>query len=457
LHGVFVYSGTLARCALSGGAPREVLEGVYEADWTPDGTDLAVSRLTAKGFALELPAGKTLFSTSGWIGQPRVSPAGDRVAFIHHPLSGDDRGDVAVVDRGGKLTVLSRGWSSVQGLAWTPDGREIWFSATREGVLRGLYGVTTAGKERAIAGMAASITLQDISPSGRVLLTRAELPVSLMALAPGEKQERDLEWLDASLVHDISPDGRVIVFSEAGTGAGPNGSVFLRRVDEPSAVRLGEGWAEGLSPDGKSVLAILPVPPTRLVVYPVGPGATRSVEHPGIAEERWAAWLPDGKRVVFAGIESGHAIRIWLQDLSGGMPRPLTPEGIQMREIESPDATISPDGRWVGVRSPAGVFTLYPVEGGEARPVPQLEAAEAPVGWARDASAIFVSPSNEIPARVTRISLSTGERTPFKDLVPNDPAGVLTVEPVVLAPDGIAYAYSYPRYLCQLFLAEGLR
>jgi hypothetical protein len=56
----FYPSGTLARVTLAGGAPREILDHVDGADWTPDGSDLAVVHSKGELFAnnLEFPAGK---------------------------------------------------------------------------------------------------------------------------------------------------------------------------------------------------------------------------------------------------------------------------------------------------------------------------------------------------------------------------------------------------------------
>jgi Tol biopolymer transport system component len=455
--GGFVYFGTLARTDLSGGAPREVLEHVFQADWTPDGKELAVSRQTEKGFDLELPPGRLLFSTSGWISHLRVSPSGELVAFLHHPVGGDDRGDVVVVDRAGKSRILSAGWTSAQGLAWRPDGREVWFTATRTGTGRAIQAVTLSGRVRRVAAMAASLILQDIALSGRVLLTRTDLPVSLVVRPEGSPREVNLTWLDASILRDIAPDGKTVVFSEAGQGGGDNCSVFLRRVDQSQAIRLGEGWAEGLSPDGKSVLAIDPSKKGSLVVYPVGPGSVRNVEHPGITDEQWAQWLPDGKRILFAARAAGRGMRVYVQSVAGGESRPITPEGVSVRQIESPGVTVSPDGRRVAVGNPADKLTVYPVEPGPPEIVPGVQPGETPVGWSRDGTALYVAPFDEIPARVVRISIADGRRTPFQELSPSDPAGVASVDPIVVGPDGKAYAYSCLIYLSTLYVADGLR
>jgi hypothetical protein len=137
----FDYAGTLGRMPLLGGAPRQVLDGVRAADFTPDGQDLAVVRRDAGIARLELPAGTTLYQTSGWISSPRVSPDGAHVAFLSHPWRDDDRGSVQMVDLSTKTVhVMADGWATAQGLAWSPSGSEIWFTASPSGdasVVRG--------------------------------------------------------------------------------------------------------------------------------------------------------------------------------------------------------------------------------------------------------------------------------------------------------------------------------
>ena len=80
-----LYQGTLARMPLGGGAPREILEDVREADWSPDGEQLAIVRSVNGSDRLEFPAGKVLFETPGYVSDLRVSPDGQRVAFFEHP------------------------------------------------------------------------------------------------------------------------------------------------------------------------------------------------------------------------------------------------------------------------------------------------------------------------------------------------------------------------------------
>ena len=455
--GGFSFIGTLARADLSGSVPREIQENVLEADWSPEGDAMALTRHIPEGVALEFPAGTILFSTSGWISHPRVSPDGKRVAFLHHPVAGDDRGDVMLAERGGKAGVLAPGWSSAQGLAWRADGGEIWFTASKTGTNRILNAVRPSGELRVVLQLPGGYVLQDISRTGRVLLARTDLPVGLFVGREGAASETNISWLDASIAHDISADGSTVAFTEAGQGGGAACSVFVRRIDQPHAIRLGDGWAEGISPDGRSVLAIVPGKTPGLAIYPVGAGTAKTLDHPGIADERWAAWFPDGKRVAFSGREQGRGQRIYEQPLEGGAPRALTPEGISVQQIESAGVSLSPDGRWIAAGNAAGRLTLYPVGGGPERPVPASREGDTPVGWGEGAGAIFVATRYEVPAHVARIGLADGRRQPFRDLAPVDPAGVIGVGPVSFAPDGKAYVYSCLSYLSVLYVAEGLR
>ena len=132
--GVYAQVGTLARVPLNGGSPRPVLENVQWADWSPDGNNLAIVRDVNGRNRLEFPIGKVLYETSGWISHPRVSRKSDLVAFLDHPLPGDDGGSLRVVDLSGNAKTLATGLQTIQGLAWSADSREVWFTADRLGL-----------------------------------------------------------------------------------------------------------------------------------------------------------------------------------------------------------------------------------------------------------------------------------------------------------------------------------
>src|SRR5439155_12560 len=128
----------------------------------------------------------------GWIGHLRISPKADMIAFIDHLQLGDDGGAVAVVDMAGKKTTLSTGWDSIQGLAWSPGGDEVWFSATRTGGDRSLYAVNLAGTVRLLARVPGELMLLDVGRDGNVLLTRNNDRAGRIGLAAGRARVSSL-------------------------------------------------------------------------------------------------------------------------------------------------------------------------------------------------------------------------------------------------------------------------
>ena len=323
--GTWVSVGTLARAPLAGGAPREVVDQVQWADWGPDGNNVAIVRDVGGRNRLEYPPGKVLYETGGWIGHVRLSPKGDYIAFLDHPIQGDDSGSVAVVDLSGKKKTLSDGWYSSQGLAWSPDGDEVWFTGNKSGIDRALYAVSLDGKERLVARMPGTLMLLDIWKDGRLLLNRASWRRELTAVADGK--ERDLTWLDYSYPADISADGKTLLFDEEGGGGslayGKSGglsyAVYLRKTDGSPAVLLGEGAAIALSPDEKWVIAQTQQSPAQLNLLPTKAGTAMPLTHDAI-NHAWARWFPDGKRVLFSGNEPDRGVRLYVQDVTGGTP-----------------------------------------------------------------------------------------------------------------------------------------
>src|SRR5579863_9699272 len=269
-HNVDPYTneGTLARVPLGGGAPREVLEHVQWADWSPDGSNFAVVREFGGLTRLEYPIGKVLYQTGGWLSHPRINPKGTEVAFIEHPVRRDDAGSIAVVDLSGKKKTLSTGWETAWGLGWSPNGTEVWFSGTRIGYGRYLSASDMSGHERLLAREPGTLTLQDVARDGRVLVTRDVPRVGMVGLTAGDNRERDLSWMDWSAPKDLSEDGKTLLFSESGEGGGENYAAYIRQTDGSPAVRLGEGNCFALSPDKEWVLAGIPKPPVQLSLLP---------------------------------------------------------------------------------------------------------------------------------------------------------------------------------------------
>jgi eukaryotic-like serine/threonine-protein kinase len=446
----FLYSGTLARVPLVGGAPREILEDVEWADWSPDGSNLAIVRQEQGRHRLEFPLGKVLYQADGWIGHIRISPKADIVAFIDHPQLGDDGGAVAMVDLAGKKTTLSTGWDSIQGIAWSPGGEEIWFTATRTGGDRSLYAVTLTGTIRLLARVPGELTLLDVGREGNVLLTRGNDRAGIIGLAPGDAKERDLSWLDWSSPGDLSADGKTVLFAETGEGGGPKYAVYLRKTDGSPAIRLSEGVGLALSPDGKSALARPNFTPSPLVLLPTGVGEAKPLTNDAI-NHLWGRWLPDGKQVVFSGNEAGHGFRLYVESPGEGKPRPISPEGV------NPSVVISPKGDFAASVGPDHRVYLYPIAGGEPVLVAGTQPDEAPTGFSADGRSLYVFRFGEIPAKVFQLELATGKRTLWKELVPADAAGIDTVRGITITPDAKAYVYGYIRTLSDLYLVEGLK
>ncbi|MEP6800738.1 MAG: protein kinase [Acidobacteriota bacterium] len=449
-----ICSGTLARAALTGGSPRGVAEGIQEADWGADGENFVAVRDVDGKARLEYPMGKILYETSGHISYARLSPRGDHIAFLDHPYSLDDAGTVAVIDLAGTKKTLTGTWASEHGLAWAPSGKEIWFSATEAGANRSLYAVSLAGKLRVVARVPGGLKLHDIAKSGRVLLTRESPRVGIRGILAGDDRERDMSFLDYSFAVDLAADGTTMLFDEEGEAGGANYTVFLRKSDKSPVVRLGEGNALALSPDGKWALSIIPKPHSPFLLLPTGTGEHKQISTSGISIEQGAAWLPDSRSILFAGIESGHPVRLYVQAIDGGKPRPVTPEGVT---VALPGFAVTNDGKWVAAIGPDRKCTMFPIEGGASRIVPGAAAGEFPLRFSPDDKFLYLWKRGDVPARVTRLEVSTGTREIWKDLLPVDPAGVERISNVLISPDAKSYAYCYARLLSDLFVVEGLK
>jgi serine/threonine protein kinase/Tol biopolymer transport system component len=449
--GAFQQFGTLARMPVAGGAPRELLNEVNWADWSADGSALAIVRVQGGFSQLEFPIGKVIYKTAGWIGDPRISPKGDRIAFLDHPVGADDGGSVAVIDLAGVRKTLTGGWISEDGLAWAPSGEEIWFTATHEGLGRALYAVDLSGKQRLLARVPGALTLLDIARDGRVLLRREASRQEIKGFIAGDTKGRELSWFDYSLPADLSPDGKTLLFGEVGEAGGDSYGIYIRGTDGSPAVRLGNGNPQRLSPDGNWVLAITHTSPEQLFLLPTKAGEPRTITNDAI-DHFTAAWTPDGKQVVFYGVEPGKSPRLYVQDIENGKPRAISPEGAVASFI-----LVAPDGKLAVGTGPDGNRWLFPISGGESHPIPGLLTNERISGFSADGKAVFSYNIVGLPCTITRIDLATGKRTVWKEIRPADAAGVDSIGGGAITPDEKSYVYSYARTLSDLYVVEGLK
>jgi Tol biopolymer transport system component/predicted Ser/Thr protein kinase len=437
---------TLAVVPLGGGSPWELLEKVSEADWSPDGKNLAVLHRVAGRNRLEYPIGKVLYETTNRIDNLLVSRKGDRIAL--RELSGRASGGVYVVDLAGKKKPLGIRTSE---FAWSPGDEELWFLHIAGGQSE-VRAISLAGRQRLIARLPGTFQLDDVSRDGRMLLERFSNRGEIECLAPGQAQKRSLSWLDSSWAADLSDDGKTLLIDEGGRG-----ETYLRGTDGSPAKRLGEGKPLSLSPDGKWVLALRPTSPPNLILLPGGVGETRVLQNKNFESYSFAEWLPDGKRFLFCGTERGHQSRLYVEDSASEEFHPISPEGIALG-FPIPPAAVSPDGKWVFAEGNEG-WALHPIEHDPAsapRPIAGLSNGDVPIGWTADGGSLFIQDDQENPARVYRLNLATGRKQPFRDFSPTDIAGI-RASIVQVTPDGKSWAYTYVRTLSDLYLAEGLK
>ena len=444
---------TLARASIAGGPEKELAKGLASADWSGDGADLAVAYFVPgkTQMQIEWPAGHAL----GGADNPshlRLSPDGQHLALLEHPVVGDDRGRVVVLDRAGARTVLSREWSSIEGLAWRPDGGEVWFTASDSDEGSALYAVSLAGKQRRLLPPDRHMVLLDVGRDGRALVDRGVLRQEVVFVREGEPP-RNLSWLDMSSVTDLSSDGSAMLLNETGSGGGPDYGVYLRPTDGSAPLRLGSGRGTALSPDGRWVMTIPIRQRDRIELLPTGPGQSKTLRDDGIVAYEWALFFPDGRRILFVGKETAGAMRLYVRDIEGGRLRPIAPENVRVQKVRP----ISPDGKFVAARCADHDYCLYPVGEGEPRPIPGVEGLR-PLAWDATGRYLYMKERGQRPpSRVYRLEVATGRREEWKVLAPPDPAGVFAITGVSIAPDGKTYAFDYMRRLSELYVAEGLR
>ena len=420
--------GTLAQVPLAGGAPRELLENVQWAEWSPDGESLAVVvRPPGDDGAqrLEFPIGKVLLKGHGFMGRPRFSRSGDGI------LVSDDDGMVIVDSKTGKLKkVHERG-----GGLWSTVSDDIWIFAAGASETE-IHAVRPGGADRLVATLPGVFYLQDITADDRILAERLLGRNRMIAQVPGETREKSLSWLNNSEPADISPDGKTVLFNDSGR-------VYLRRTDGSPAIRLGDGNALALSPDGRWALSRADT----TLLLPTGAGQPRPITAPGIDFRDGATFSPDGKRLLLSGEAKGGALRLYAMDAEGGEPHPVTPEGVFLPERAQP---VSPDGRFVVAQNRLdGTWSMYSTQGGAfpGKPVPGLSRSEGPIRWSDDGRSLFTW--NVSSHNLSRLDLASGR----KDLLKELPGATR----VTVTPDGRGFVYAVDNFNSNLYLIDGLK
>lgn len=455
LQGFFGTEGTLGRTPLTGGtAPREVLENVEWSDWSPDGTNLLVVRAVDNETRIEYPVGKIVLKlpAPAWISQARISRDGRRIAFCKHDTRGDDRGSVAIMNADGSEAKFLGDFSSLYGLAWSPKGDEVWFTAdsTSTTIARRLMAFSLSGKLRLLAAAPGDLTLHDVSPDGTAIIAIDDRERKIFFATLKGDEERELTWLDRAVLVGLSADGKQVLFHEGGKGGGNYGTVFLRKTDGSAAVRLADGYSRALSPDQKWVLSGTASTPPRFWLVPTGAGESVELKTAGLENVNPLGVSSDNRHVILSGNEAGHQVRIYSLDPSTQKLQPVMPEGVP--------GMLTPDGKFIAFRGADGSAQLAPVDGGSpARVVKGVQSGERLIQLGDDGKTAFLVSFSGLTASVYRVDVETGRRQLVKTLEMRDPAGGFGITRVMTTPDGQYFAYNTLRQLSELYLLQGLK
>jgi hypothetical protein len=444
--------GTLARVPLGGGAPRELQENVYAAAWAPDAENLAVlSMIPAGKKRLEYPIGRPVEESFFLNNAARISSKGE-LAFVE--IDTNTRSTIWVADRQGRKRALVQGLKRVDGFAWSPAG-ELFFIGGSGAGDAAVRAVSPSGKVRIVWPGATGLYLHDVAPDGRLLVERYVGRGGVIWKSADSAAERELGWLDGTSLRSLSADGSRILFAEEGEGAGSAPGVYLRRTDGSPAVRLGDGEPMALSPDGKWALALMAGANPELVLLPTGTGSPRKIPVEGI-KPLGAFFIGDGSRIVIFHAAPGEPARLSTVGLAGGRPTPVALPGVNA-DI---GAAFSPDGTAIAYGDTERRIRTAPIAGGAPTTVPGAILADCDflTDWGSDGKHLVVQNDCDVPERLYRVSLATGEKTLWKELQPNDGVGVIMVNRAYLTADGSGYAYRYFRDLSSdLYVVEGLK
>ena len=446
-HRLFI--GTLARMSLEGGTPREMLDSVREADWSHDGSSLAIIHVVGGHDRLEYPVGTVLFDTPGYLSDLRVSPDGERVAFFDHStrFPYDDRGGVDVIDRARHRSVLAKDFSGEEGLAWSADGKSVLFSAS-EGPRLQIHEVDLGGRVHIALPTPGTMMMQDVSRAGRWLAIREDRGFQVHAHVAGRVGDLDLSWLDQSVTSALSHDGKLLGLTDASEFASADYATIVRKTDGSPAVRLGDGWITAFTPDGQWAVTIVPSASPQLRLYPVGTGDTRRLDFgafEALSDAR--VWGPGADSTVACGTMSGHVPRCYLRTTSASMWQPVADDGAD-------HAFVSPDGHLVFTTSPDGSNLLYDLRTSSGRPVRGLRAGDQVLRWSPDGKSLWVWQTDTLPIVIDRLDIATDQRARLTTFVPQSGQGVMHTVDVSLADDPHVYSYGSRVVRSQLFQIE---
>jgi eukaryotic-like serine/threonine-protein kinase len=454
----FTPVGRLARVPLGGGSTRELLDTVTDADWSPDGSALAVSHQVGRHFQLEFPPGKVLYQTDGYFSDLRFSPAGDKIAFADHPILGDDRGFINVIDRNGNRKVLTPEFGGVQGLAWAPAGNEIWFTAQVNSEPSSLRAVNLRGNPRMLLTAPVRLHLHDVSKDQKVLLSVEDFRDQTFLAETATGQARDVSSFPYQITSALSRDGRMMLLNSFVVGTNSDYNLYTQRMDGSSPALIGQGAGLGLSFDGKWAAALDPVHLQQIRIIPTGVGEARMLNAPAGQRYLGATWMPDGKRLLVVAAASGHAPAAYVQELATGAARQVTSEGKYTVTFDEVSMSVSPDGKYCVTTDGESHYWMQPLDGGQANEIKGMLEGDFPLEWHNGSQNIFFERRSDGGAvDVYDLNIATGRHKLWMHFSPSDKTAMVSLRHAVITPDGAHSVYIAQRIYSTLVIAKGIQ
>jgi Tol biopolymer transport system component len=445
-------TGMLALQGLYESRPETVFDSVSSADWSSDGSTLAYTIYDEKdgpsihAYSPQRHEDHLIYpeknSFAGWFAGVRYSPNGDLLAFERHRTDG--QGYVVILNLKKKTTKTSGLYSDVAGLAWRPNGREVWFTAAPSGNLRSIRGMDTAGHERLVYAAPDQLTLQDISKTGDLLVLR-NLDSSSIFIGHlhGQAETSEVAGPDWPLLGDLSNDGKQMVYQESGS-AFPRPVLYIRSSGDGQIKPLGEAkLSASISPEGSAVLALTNEPCSRVVMFaPDRPSRILTRSNLCVSS---VSWLPNGQKFVFVGGDREQSSRCYVQSVDGSGLKPLS-IGENAR-----CGLVSPDGKYVLAGSGSDYYKV-PVDQSAPPVKADYPAHYVPIRWIAGDRIEAIEEYGV--SEIDTIDIGSGEiagRQPIQ--LPSD---VESVSFLKIDAENDTYAFSATKRSSNLFVIKGL-
>jgi hypothetical protein len=347
-------------------------------------------------------------------------------------------------------------------VAWSADGREIWYtSATHEThwPLKVIDPDVSAARDgRTVWYVPRDLLVMDIDARGRALLSGNDPGGVTVAGAFGDTADRKQVWDGWTVPGSVGRDGRTVLVSSM-DGTESDYSLMLRSLDGSPGVKIGRGRAQDLSADGNWALSITPSEPHQVLLFPTGAGEPRTIDVGDLVPNA-ATFVTTGLAVAVVGARKGVPAAV-IVEVATGQTHTIDLAELRGR-LFSLNTVVrthaSPDGALLAIQADDGDVVAWPVNGnGQKRELAKLGSAEAFVGWTDDRARIYVASWTGARAHIDTLEIRTGRRQTLRELVVDDPAGMLTLPELHLSADGRSYAYGFTRMLSTLYLVTGLR